>query len=196
MASRDDVQFWLELGGAVIVWAFTAGVIWNRLNNKIDRNKDTAEQKAREAEEHAKQEAARVEAEAEADRQAIRADAELAHQELLGQINGLGGRLKTSEESCSRLGGRMESAERQLGIVQQQGADAQSRLGRVEARLEAVDSHMTEFKLELFQHIADTKALIVNENAATRQMLNDRDANLRERVARIEQGQGIPHKDR
>jgi chromosome segregation ATPase len=180
-----DAQLWLSMGVGIVVWAFTAGVIWTSLNNRIDNNKKDAEAKAdtikKDAENKAKE---------------LTEHSELEREKLRNQINGLGGRLKVQEEGCAGLGGRMESAERQLGVVVQQNADVNTRLGKVEARVEAVDSHMTEFKLELFQHLGEMRTLISSESAATRQIMSDRDANLRERVARVEERRNIPHVER
>lgn len=147
-----DVPAWLTMGTTLVVWAFTAGVIWTKLNGRINLNRS--------------------------------------------QLNGLGGRLKTQESAHSVLEGRMDGTERQISIMTQHSADINGRLGRVEARVEAVDSHMSEFKLELFQHLGEVKQLITTENAATRQILNDRDANLRERLARVEERRGILHEER
>jgi hypothetical protein len=115
---------------------------------------------------------------------------------LTGKVNGLGGRLKRNEDACAGTGGRLDSVERQLAEVRAQGNDVHTRLGKVEGKVDGVDAHVTEMKLELFQHLGDIKGLITTTNADLRQFINDKDTNLRERVARIEERKDIPHKER
>jgi chromosome segregation ATPase len=180
-----DVKDWVWIGVVIVGWVFSAGMIWARLNSKIDRNKEKAEEGAATAKREAvavAEEALRV---ARAERESIKKD-----------IDGLGGRLKRSEDGCASLGGRMDANERQVSQAVAQAADVQNRLGRVEGKVEGIDAHVTEMKLELFQHLGDIKALISEEQVKTRTMITDRDTNMRERMARVEERKGIPHTER
>jgi chromosome segregation ATPase len=169
-----DVKDWVLFGSLLAGWVFIAGMVWARLNSKIDRNAEKAAEGAEETKRFA-----------QAERERLQQD-----------INGLGGRLKRSEDACSGLGGRMDANERQVSQAVAQAADVQNRLGRVEGKVEGIDAHVTEMKLELFQHLSDIKSLISDEQGKTRQMISDRDTNLRERMARVEERKGIPHQER
>lgn len=191
-----NVQIWVGLGAVVLVWAFSAGVIWTRLNHRIDTNAKESNDGVTSAKKEASDAVANAHRAANDRIEDVRAEAQSKRDILEQNINGLGGRLQRQESACSNLDGRMGSAERRVDVIQQQGADVQSRLGKVEAGIEGVNNHVTEFKLELFQKLSDMTTTIQLQQSETRQMINDRDANLRERVARVEQTKGIPHQDR
>lgn len=115
---------------------------------------------------------------------------------LTTRVNGLGGRVKKIEEQQANTIGRQDAAERQLAEVRAVATDVHARLGKVEGRVEGVDAHITEFKLELFQKLSDMQQITSAEQTETRLTFLEKNAMLRERIARLEERRGFPHEER
>lgn len=95
---------------------------------------------------------------------------------LTGKVNGLGGRVKKTEESCATLGGVVAHVESRVAEIAADGRSVYERLGRVEKAIDGTNEHMTEMKLELAGHLSEIKMLI-----------SEKDGSTRERMARLEE---------
>lgn len=103
--------------------------------------------------------------------------------------------MRKGEERQDRMEGRQDATDRQLVEVRGIATDVAGRIGRVEGRVEAVDSHLTRYQLELLQKLGEVQNSVIEQQASTRAFFAEKDAVIRERVARVEQRTGIPHEE-
>lgn len=90
---------------------------------------------------------------------------------MTDKINGVGERVKTLETANSEKEGRMMRYETELGEARRDSADVRERLGRVEKAIEGTNEHITEMKLEVAGTLGEIKNMISEKDAQTRERL-------------------------
>lgn len=91
----------------------------------------------------------------------------IAWQKLVNKINGLGGRVKKTEDSCAQAGGRMDRFEKELAEYRRDAQDAIGRMGRVEKAVDDVHDEITEGNIVLGTQLSDLTKLINATNLKT-----------------------------
>lgn len=115
---------------------------------------------------------------------------------LVAKVNGIGGRVTKREQVSEAAITRLDILERQCSEDRVLRLDISTRLGKVEGKVEGIDTHMTEMKMELFAHLSDIKQMITQKDADLKELFSNKDANNRERLARLENQVGTEHRDR
>jgi hypothetical protein len=115
---------------------------------------------------------------------------------LTDKVNGLGARLKRTEDSGAKEAGRVDRIEREVDRISQDSNTVHERLGRVEKGVDGINEHLTEIKVDMGGHLSEIKQLILSKDSDVKQLLARRDSDNRERLARLEAKGGILHRDR
>lgn len=114
---------------------------------------------------------------------------------LKAQVNGLGGRLRKVESCNDQLETTVERTSQDVAKLDNKINGINDRVDRTEESLQRLDSHVTEMRLEVLSHLGEIKQLIITKDAETRQVFSDKFTSIRERVARVEEKNGLPHRD-
>lgn len=156
------VRDWVIFGSGVLVWAFTLGAVWNRINNQVAAAAEDRKQIRKD------QEAADTQLAKElAEKLAMKADR--------SDLNGLGGRVGSVEASCNETGGRMSRFEKELSEYRAEARDASSRMVRVEKGVE-----------ELKETIRDGNTAIGVQLIELSKAVTTMDKNTANRLVRLE----------
>lgn len=83
------------------------------------------------------------------------------------KLNGLGGRVKRVEESCSATGGRMDRFEKELSEYRRDAQDASKGLARVEKGVEDVHEAINQGNLQLGSQIHAMEKAIQEKDVRT-----------------------------
>lgn len=91
----------------------------------------------------------------------------IAYQKLIAKINGMGGRVKKVEESCSAVGGRMERFERELAEYRRDAQDAVGRMSRVEKGVDDLREDIQQGNLAIGVQLHAIEKLIQDKDRST-----------------------------
>lgn len=94
---------------------------------------------------------------------------------MVGKVNGLGGRVKKVEDSCSNNVGRMDRFERELAEYRRDTIESNKQVGRVEKSVDDLREEIQQANLGLGSQLA-----------AISQSINKMDKNISNRLVRVE----------
>lgn len=112
---------------------------------------------------------------------------------MVGKVNGLGKRVRLTEDSCKEQGGKMAAIESEQVSMRAEYAANATRMGRVEKGQDDLRVKMEEIQVNVTAHLISIEKLILEKQGDTKETMGRHDERIKrndERLTQVERNRG------